>query len=184
MVKLLLAVSTPPVLQPEMAVPAQTPLEQISPVVQALPSLQGDVLGVCAQLPVDASQVSVVQMFPSSQFLMVPAHTPPEQASPVVQRLPSLQGDVLGVCPQLPVAVSQESVVQIFPSLQLLIDPTQTPPKQVSFRVQALPSVQGVPSGSPAHSPHPGMGAYTQPPEAATQVSVVHKLLSLQTLAA
>src|SRR6266540_1660879 len=56
MVKLLFAVSTPPVPQPGMAVPEQTPPEQTSCVVQAFPSSQDTVFGVCVQFPAAASQ--------------------------------------------------------------------------------------------------------------------------------
>src|SRR6266436_4932862 len=62
----------------------------------------------------------------------VPMHTPPWQASPLVQALPSSQG-----------VVSATAV------------PVHTPPWQVSPVVQALPSSQGVLSGSgvPAQTP-------------------------------
>jgi len=54
------------------AVPAQTPLEQISFMVHALPSLQAEVLLRCWQTP--ATQESSVQTLPSSQF--IPAQDP------------------------------------------------------------------------------------------------------------
>src|SRR5207249_41643 len=73
----------------------QRPRLQVSLVVQALPSLHGPVLLVCAQ-PVDGLQVSSVQRLPSSQLGPAPpTHRPPLQASLVVQALPSLQGSVL-----------------------------------------------------------------------------------------
>jgi len=71
------------------AAPAQTPLEQASLPVQALPSSQTAVLLLCMQAP--AEQESSVQAFPSSQFIAVPAQTPLEQASFPVQALPSSQ---------------------------------------------------------------------------------------------
>jgi hypothetical protein len=69
----------------------QFPLEQTSPAVQALPSLQGTVLLTCVQSPVAGLQLSVVQALLSSQFLAVPAHVLFEQTSFTVQALLSLQ---------------------------------------------------------------------------------------------
>ena len=137
------------------APPTQTPPEQVSLVVQALPSLQGAVLLVCTQ-PVDGLQLSSVHGLLSLQLIVVPPQTPPEQTSfavqapfwqvsPVVQALPSSHGkplDVL-VCTQ-PVPGVHESVVQTLPSSQFGAGPpTQVPPEQVSLVVQALPSLQG-----------------------------------------
>ena len=77
---------------------AQLPPLQVSPVVQALPSLHGAVLFTCWQ-PVSPSQLSSVQPFPSSQLIVDPlTQVPPLQVSPVVQTLPSSQGAVLLVC--------------------------------------------------------------------------------------
>ena len=76
-------------------VPPQTPFEQTSPLVQALPSLQATALLVCVQ-PVAGTQPSVVQMLPSSQLGGgPPVQAPPEQTSPVVHALPSLQALLL-----------------------------------------------------------------------------------------
>src|SRR5439155_604420 len=87
-----------PSLQLGAAPPTQAPPLQVSPVVQALPSLQGLVLLVCVQ-PVAGLQPSVVQTLPSSQLGAVPpTQVPPLQVSPVVQAFPSLQGLVLLVC--------------------------------------------------------------------------------------
>ena len=73
------------------AVPAHVPFVQTSVVVQASPSEQVVPLVTltCPQVP--AVQLSVVHALPSSQLIAVPTHTPPPQASPVVQRLPSEQ---------------------------------------------------------------------------------------------
>jgi hypothetical protein len=61
----------------------------------------------------------------------------------VVQALPSLQEAALFVWTQ-PLAGLQESFVQMLPSSQLAAGPpTQLPASQVSFVVQALPSLQG-----------------------------------------
>jgi hypothetical protein len=122
--------------------PTHVPPEQVSFVVQALPSSQEAVLLVWTQ-PVEVLQESLVHGFASLQFRAdPPTHVPPEQTSPVVQALPSLQDAVLFVCTQ-PVAGLQESSVQAFASLQLTAVPTQLPPEQVSPVVQALPSLHG-----------------------------------------
>ena len=86
-----------------------------------------------------------MQTFPSSQLgAAPPTHDPPEQASPVVQALPSLHAFELFTCAQ-PVAGLQESSVQPFPSSQFGGEPgMQLPPEHVSLLVQALPSVQGL----------------------------------------
>jgi hypothetical protein len=122
----------------------QTPPPQVSPAVQAFPSLQGFVLFVWTQ-PVDGLQLSSVHGLPSSQ-LSVPVpglQTPAPQVSPVVQAFPSSQGFVLFVYTH-PVAGLQLSVVQTLLSLQTTGAPGwQTPPPQVSPNVHAFPSLQG-----------------------------------------
>ena len=60
-----------------------------SPVVQGLPSLHGLWLIVDPHSPVAGLQASSVQKFPSLHEVGVPVQDPPEQTSPVVQRLPS-----------------------------------------------------------------------------------------------
>jgi hypothetical protein len=76
-------------------VPVQAPPLHLSLVVQALPSLQVEVLGEKTQ-PEVLSQWSVVQPLPSLQVTGVPGtQTPPPQVSPAVQKLPSLQATVL-----------------------------------------------------------------------------------------
>jgi hypothetical protein len=73
-----------------------------------------------------------------------PTHVPPEQASPVVQALPSLHGFVLLTYVQ-PEAGLQESLVQMLPSSQFSGGPpTHVPTEHVSFVVQALPSLHGL----------------------------------------
>src|SRR5262245_56268037 len=68
------AVQLLPSLQSGGGPPAQLPPEQVSFVVQALPSLHAAVLLVCTQ-PVAGSQLSSVQGLPSSQ----PSAGPPTQ---------------------------------------------------------------------------------------------------------
>jgi hypothetical protein len=67
-------------------------VEQVSFVVQELPSLQAAVLLTCLH-PVAVLHESLVQTFPSSQLGGgPPTHDPPEHMSAVVQALPSLHG--------------------------------------------------------------------------------------------
>src|SRR6185436_10345955 len=94
------------------AVPGwQTPPAQVSPVVQALPSLHGAVLFVNTH-PVDGLQLSVVHTLLSPQTIGAPAwHVPPPHVSPVVQAFPSLHGAVLLLKTQAPVPGLQLSLV-------------------------------------------------------------------------
>jgi len=152
--------------------PTQLPPEQVSPVVQALPSSQWALLFVWTQ-PHSGIQESSVQTLPSLQLRGLPAtHVPPEQTSLTVQALPSLQGAVLLVKTH-PVAGAQVSSVHGLLSLHTsAAPPTQTPAEQVSLVVQALPSLQGAVLLVKTH------------PVAGAQVSSVHGLLSLHTSAA
>jgi hypothetical protein len=93
--------------------------------------------------PLAGLQPSVVQTFPSSQLIGVPPQVPPEQTSLPVQAFPSSHATLLFVCAQ-PVAGLQLSLVHTLPSSQVVGGPpTHEPPEQVSFVVQALPSLQG-----------------------------------------
>jgi hypothetical protein len=143
------------------------PARQASPVVQAFPSLQGFLLGVWRH-PSLGSQASFVQALLSLQFSGAPAlQLPPWHASPEVQELLSLQGKLLFVKTQ-PVAGAQLSLVQMFPSLQVMGAPgVHTPATHASPLVHALPSEQGSCAGM-----------YVQP-LAGSQVSIVHTLPSL-----
>jgi hypothetical protein len=77
--------------------PTHGPPAQVSPVVQALPSLHEAVLFVWTQ-PAPGLHESSVQTLPSSQLVAEPpTHAPPAQVSPVVQALPSLHEAVLFV---------------------------------------------------------------------------------------
>jgi hypothetical protein len=114
-------------------VPSQVPPLQMSPVVQALLSLQFAVLFGCVTSPVVVLQRSSVQMFPSDVFIGVPRHVPDPQMSPVVQALLSLQFAVLFGCVTSPVVVLQRSSVQMFPSDVFIGVPLQLPlPLQAS----------------------------------------------------
>ncbi len=133
-----------------LATPVQAPDLQASLLVHALPSLQRlpSLRLVNTQLPVVVSQVSAVQALPSLQTLAVPAQVPLWQLSGLVQALPSSHTLPLatGVYTQLPVVESQVSAVHTLLSLQVLAVPPHLPALQVSGLVQALPSLQPVPS--------------------------------------
>src|SRR5262249_28798233 len=107
--------------------PTQLPPEQVSLVVQALPSSHGAVLFACVQ-PLAALQESVVHTLLSLQSGGgPPAQLPPAQWSPVVHALPSSQGAVLLVWTQ-PVGGVQQRVVHTLLSLELGGGPpTQVP---------------------------------------------------------
>jgi hypothetical protein len=124
--------------------PLQVPPPQVSPVVQALPSLQGFVLLVCAH-PVDGSQLSVVQPLLSLQSIVAPERQePPSQMSPAVQAFPSSHGFVLFAFTH-PVAGLHESVVHGLLSLQSGAGPpVHTPPAQTSFVVHAFWSLHAL----------------------------------------
>jgi hypothetical protein len=144
------------------------PLLQVSPTVQASPSSQGAVLLLLTH-PVAGSQESLVHVLPSSQLgAGPPTQAPPLQASAVVQASPSLQANVLLALTH-PVAGSQESSVQTFPSSQTGgAPPTQAPALQVSAVVQASPSSQAAVLLVLTH------------PVAGSQLSSVHELPSSQ----
>jgi hypothetical protein len=125
----------------------QAPLPQVSPTVQALPSLHAAVLLTCRH-PTSGSQESVVHGLPSSQFRGgVPVQVPFRQTPVPLHTSPSPQVAVLLVC-RHPAAGSHESSVQTLWSLQSAAGPaTQTPFVQMSVVVQASPSLHAVPFG-------------------------------------
>src|SRR3989442_5426961 len=133
------------------AVPAeQTPNWQVSVPLHTFPSLHEVPLGTGAYThPLVGLQLSAVQGLPSSHLKGLPLPIPPEQVSPVVQALPSLQAlpliftgfehvPVLGS--QVPTTWHWSEAVQ---TTWLL--PVHTPLWQVSVCVQALPSLQALP---------------------------------------
>src|SRR5437879_9684933 len=82
-------------------------------------------------------------------------HTPPWQASPLVQALPSSQGVVSATAVPMHTPLWQVSpVVQALPSSHGVLSgsgvPAQTPPWQVSLLVQEFSSSQAAPSSSAA----------------------------------
>ncbi len=148
----------------------QAPPWQVSPLVQALPSLQPPGPGTAWQ-PDLPSQLSIVQAFPSSQTIFWPTHSPPVHVSFWLQTLPSSQGlpSAIWLLTQVPVVGLQLSIVQGFPSLQTFELPEQPPPPQVSPVVQALPSSHGSALAAKTQLPLPGL-----------QLSVVQGFLSSQ----
>src|SRR2546428_3308270 len=122
-----------------------TPLWQVSPKVQALPSSQlVPVSGVTVQLDVP-SQVRVLH-WSEVQVIVVPTHCPPpSQVSLKVQALPSSQlVPVSGVTAQLAVPL-QVRVLHVS-EVQVRAVPTHCPLLlQVSSNVQVLPSSHAAP---------------------------------------
>jgi hypothetical protein len=158
-----------------LAVPAwQLPPPHLSLLVQLLPSSHAAVLATAVQLPLAASQPSVVQGLLSLHTLAVPAlHALAAQTSPWVQALPSLHGALLATLAQAPLRGSQLSLVQGLASSQLLALPAlHALPAQKSLRVQALPSLHAAVFALVWHAPLTGLHA-----------SVVHGLPSLQSVA-
>ena len=121
--------------------PTQDPPEQVSLVVQALPSSQESVLSAWMH-PEVGLQESSVHPLPSLQFGGAPPwHEPPAQVSLVVQALPSSHRAVLLEWTH-PEAGLQESLVHPFSSSQFGAEPPmQEPSEQMSWVVQALPSL-------------------------------------------
>jgi hypothetical protein len=77
-------------------VPRHTPATQVSFVVHELPSLHEPEMGVCVHPPAP-SQLSAVQLLPSSHVYGVPTHLPPEHESLKVHGLPSLHEPLTGM---------------------------------------------------------------------------------------
>jgi hypothetical protein len=132
------------------------PFWQLSVAVHELPSLHEVplVFGVNPQLPLLGLQVLSLHALPAQLFGLPAWHSPPEQVSPSVHGLPSSQAAVLFWTLQ-PTVVSQLSVVQGLPSLQVVgLPPPHAPEVQVSPVVHALASSQLLPSLT---------GIFTQP---------------------
>ena len=146
----------------------QSPPEHTSFSVHILPSSQSRVLARYWQ-PTNGSQLSLVHRLSSTQVILdAPAQAPSLQTSSWVHRSPSSHGDSLFVLAQ-PVTLSQVSVVQPLSSLQsTLVVSLQAPLAQLSFSVQAFPSSQG------------RLLCILLQPEPESQLSVVHRLSSLQ----
>jgi hypothetical protein len=136
--------------------PTQVPLWHVSVWVQALPSLQvapSVALGL-EQIPVPVSHVPATWHWSDAvQTFAAPAWQEPAwQVSPIVQALPSSQGVLLALAglEQTPVVVSQVPAVWHWSGAGQTTGllPVQVPAWQVSVWVQALPSLQVVPSAA------------------------------------
>jgi hypothetical protein len=93
-------------------------------------------------------------------------HTPAWHVSSCVHALPSLHAVPFDFCvggEQTPVAgLHVPAVLQLFPPLQTTgFAPVQTPAWHVSTNVQALPSLQGLPSGTAELEHAPVSGSQT-----------------------
>src|SRR3989304_960577 len=145
---------------------------QTSIVVQTFPSSQRLLLFVFVH-PLTESQASSVHILPSSQEIGMPdVHTPSLQTSIKVQASPSSQAAILFVFVH-PLTESHVSSVHTLPSLQKLGAPdVHTPSLQMSPKVQASPSSQGLLLFVNVH------------PLTESHVSSVHTLPSLQEIGA
>src|SRR5579862_6050065 len=136
------------------AVPAHVPPWQLSPCVQALPSLQPVPSAAVGfeHVPVCGSQVPATWHWSDAvQTTAVPAHVPPWQLSPWVQALPSLQAVPSAAVgfEHVPVCGSQVPATWHWSdAVQTTEGPAHVPPWQLSPWVQALPSLQAVPSAA------------------------------------
>jgi hypothetical protein len=135
--------------------PLQTPAWQVSVCVQAFPSLQGVPLLFAGleHAPVEESHVPATWHWSDAAHAtgFDPVQMPAWQVSVCVQAFPSLHAVpfVLAGFEQTPVAALQEPALWHWSSAAQVtgFPPVQTPAWQVSVCVQALPSLQGVPSG-------------------------------------
>src|SRR3990172_1871560 len=152
--------------------PVHTPLMHVSLNVAGFPSSQALLLFVFVH-PLIESQASSVHILPSSQKSGEPdVHIPPLQTSIVVQTFPSSQRLLLFVFVH-PLTESHVSSVHTLPSLQKLGAPdVHTPSLQMSPKVQASPSSQGLLLFVNVH------------PLTESHVSSVHTLPSLQEIGA
>ena len=167
---LLLPAHSPSFLHWQVFAPAlHEPPAHASLSVQASPSVQVAVLFFFWQ-PSFASQLSSVQGLLSSQTTAAPTHAPlPSQVSDEVHTEPSSHGFFVRIFAPQPVATSHGSSVQGLPSSQFSLLPAHLPSlSQLSFSVQALPSVQVLPTS----------GLNAQSPVDLSQVSAVQALLS------
>src|SRR5206468_1807822 len=137
-------------------VPTQAPAWQVSVWVQPLPSLQVAPLGLAGleQVPFAGSQVPASWHWSSAAQTtgFAPVQTPAWQVSLCVQALPSLHEVPSGLEAkvQVPVAGSQTPASWHWSGAAQTTGfaPVQAPAWQVSVWVQALPSLQAVPSGA------------------------------------
>lgn len=143
--------------------PVQTTatLIQPTPVASQLSSVHGFESSHWLTLlqPTPAVHVSVVQASASSQLLAGPVHIPPLHASSTVQGSPSSHAfPSAGVALHSPVAASQKSSVQSFPSSHTTGCPKQAPPSQLP-PVEQAPLLHGVPLAASVVAHRPVLGS-------------------------
>jgi hypothetical protein len=139
----------------------QVPLEQLSEVVHALPSEQGDPSGDAGFEQAPVAMLHVPASWQPSCGTQItglpPAHVPALQASDCVQALLSSHGVPSGRAgfEQTPFAGLQAPALwQASEGAHTTgVVPTHTPPEQESVSVQAFKSLQAVPFGAPPHGP-------------------------------
>jgi hypothetical protein len=150
--------------------PVHTPAWQESVWVQALPSLQAlpSALGGFEQRPVDGEQTPASWHWSEAVQMigLAPVHVPAWQVSLWVQALPSLQAVplALGELEQTPVDGLHVATSHWSGAVQVTgLAPVHTPARHVSVCVQALSSLQAVPSalGEPEQVPVDGSQAAT-----------------------
>jgi hypothetical protein len=126
-------------LQLSVPVPTHWPFEQVSPVVQALLSLQEPVIAACTQAPVVVLQLSLVQGLLSSQD--PPASAPASLAPPVPPPPAS------AVAPPLP------PPAPVLPPAPAVAPPAPEalPPAPVAPPPPLAPPVPALPPSSPAY---------------------------------
>src|SRR5262249_50062761 len=134
-----------------MPVPTQAPAWQLSPCVQAFPSLQAlpFILAGFEQTPVAGLHVPASWHWSEAVHSMpVPTQAPPWQLSPCVQAFPSLQAlpFILGAFEQTPVVwlhapAASHRALHVHPTRRS----SEPPASQLSPCVQAFPSLQALP---------------------------------------
>ena len=159
-----------PSLQSSAPVPTHALFAQVSPVVQLSLSLHASVLAVKAHAPATESHASLVHALPSAQRCAVPWQLPATHASLSVQKLLSVQAPLfMGVLLQPDVGLHTSAVHGLLSAhVALFTVPAHALLVQTSFTVQATPSSHAI------------VFAVLTQPVATLQVSVVHRLLSLQ----
>ncbi len=160
-----------------MSTPLHSTFLQMSPLVHLLPSSHPppSAMATAAQAPVAIVQLSMVQLFPSSQLLGTLTQLPPLHAS-TVHLLASSQGaPSSAMAVHWPLRAMQLSLVQGFLSSHVMtLAGVQAAALQVSPLVHADPSSHGVPSTAVA---------WAHRPVAATQLSIVQRFASSQPVA-
>src|SRR5439155_198572 len=147
-------------------VPLHSPAWQVSVRVQASPSLQAVPSGFAGfeHAPVAGSQAPASWHWSAGAQVtgFVPLHSPAWQVSVRVQALPSLQAVPSGFAgfEHAPVAGSQAPASWHWSAGAQVTGfvPLHSPAWQVSVQVQALPSLEAVPSGFAGFEPTPVAG--------------------------